>query len=139
MAKRSPENAMAARMAEVAIDIMTKGADPRWLWLMGWRDIIIHQEGKKIRHFKKKMPPGGRIVGQVTGTGPSGVRTAVIGGPSRGDPWTVAICLAFASFGPFWPQVVPGLLKSVDRAIKAKYKPGKAPWQKPSTPASGRS
>ena len=55
------------------------------------------------------------------------ITTAIL---DSSDPVARAVSLALAFFGPYWPQVTPGLLKAVDQAWKARAREHKAQQQK---------
>jgi hypothetical protein len=61
--------------------------------------------------------------GQLTMTGPSGIRGAVLLGD---DPNTCAVMLGFLFLGQLWPKAVPDLQKEVNRLWKKESKEARA-------------
>lgn len=60
------------------------------------------------------IPEDGRVAHVL---GVNGVRIGLMVGI---DPYTTAQQLAMATLGNMWPQIAPGLLSKVDRAIKER-------------------
>ena len=88
---------MLQRLIDLTMHFWEHGPDADKLRRFGWTDLV-------------------EFGGQLTGTGPSGIRTALYRG---GDPIAPAVCIAMGQCGMLWPTVLPGLLKAIAKAWKA--------------------
>jgi hypothetical protein len=81
------------RLADLALGVWA-GELPSVEWLKGtgWTEIEATGEG------------------QITATGPSGIRTAIVPGT---DPACALVGLAFGFFGTLWPRLCPNALDEV--------------------------
>ena len=103
---------MLQRLIDLTMHFWEHGPDAEMLRRLGWTDLVD-------------------FGGQLTSTGPSGIRTAFYLG---GDPIAVAVCIAMGQFGMLWPTVIPGLLEAVDKAWKASR--AEAKTAQPAVPES---
>lgn len=90
-------DAQCRRLTELTMQFWQHGPDAEALTRLGWTQVDT-------------------FGGQLSITGPSGIRTAFYLGL---DPIAIAVSLAMGHVGMLWPSAVPGLLKAVDLAWKA--------------------